>query len=315
VSTPLKLAGFALLLVLVFGVARAAGGALGPDREGAAEQRAQEDPHGAADSGRVAVPDGGQAAGHGDGAGRADDATGQDAGAAGEHSGDAASGDHAGGVDAVRGLAVSDGGLTLDVARSQLPRGEARTLRFAIRDEQGQAVRDFDVVHEKRMHLIVVRRDGRGFQHLHPRRDAGGNWQTRLTIPQAGAYRVFADFTRDGENYTLATDLAVDGSANYRALPRRANVTSTDGYEVRLDADGSELRFEISRDGQPVTTQPYLGAGGHLVALREGDLAFLHVHPSGEGVAFEADLDPERRYRLYLQFKHDGRVHTAEFTR
>ena len=25
--------------------------------------------------------------------------------------------------------------------------------------------------------------------------------------------------------------------------------------------------------------QPYLGADGHLVALREGDLAFLHVHP------------------------------------
>ena len=58
-----------------------------------------------------------------------------------------------------------------------------------------------------------------------------------------------------------------------------------------------------------------LGAGGHLVALREGDLAYLHVHPSGEGVAFEADLEPRSRYRLYLQFKHDGRVHTAEFTR
>ena len=30
---------------------------------------------------------------------------------------------------------------------------------------------------------------------------------------------------------------------------------------------------------------------------------------------FEAELDPESRYHLYLQFKHAGQVHTAEFTR
>ena len=30
------------------------------------------------------------------------------------------------------------------------------------------AVRDFDVTHEKRMHLILARRDLTGFQHLHP---------------------------------------------------------------------------------------------------------------------------------------------------
>ena len=42
----------------------------------------------------------------------------------------------------------------------------------------------------------------------------------------------------------------------------------------------ADLRFTITRDGQsPSRTEPYLGAGGHLVALRDGDLAFLHVHP------------------------------------
>jgi hypothetical protein len=51
------------------------------------------------------------------------------------------------------------------------------------------------------------------------------------------------------------------------------------------------------------------------VALREGDLAFLHVHPEDGRVAFEADLEPDTRYRLYLQFQHDGRVRTAEFVR
>lgn len=90
---------------------------------------------------------------------------------------------------------------------------------------------------------------------------------------------------------------------------------TVDGYRVELRADGEALAFDITRDGKPIETEPYLGAGGHLVALREGDLAFLHVHPNDEGVAFEADLEPDTRYRLYLQFQHEGKVHTAEFTR
>ena len=61
----------------------------------------------------------------------------------------------------------------------------------------------------------------------------------------------------------------------------------------------------------------HLGAGGHLVALREGDLAFLHVHPTGHGgdaVAFAATFPTVGRYRLFLQFQHEGRAHTVAFT-
>ena len=61
-------------------------------------------------------------------------------------------------------------------------------------------------------------------------------------------------------------------------------------------------------------TERYLGAGGHLVALREGDLAFLHVHPLDDGVTFEATFPSAGRFRLFLQFKHAGRVQTVAFT-
>jgi hypothetical protein len=75
------------------------------------------------------------------------------------------------------------------------------------------------------------------------------------------------------------------------------------------------LRFTITTDGAPVRTEPYLGAGGHLVALRDGDLAFLHVHPAQDhSVEFDATFPTEGRYRLFLQFKHAGRVHTVAFT-
>jgi hypothetical protein len=142
-----------------------------------------------------------------------------------------------------------------------------------------------------------------------------------LTLPGPGAYRVFADFKHDGEARTLAADLTVDGAARYLPLPEPTiSADAGDGYEVRLSASrvraGREvaLEFSVTRDGRAVESEPYLGARGHLVALREGDLAFLHVHPDEDSLAFMAEFPSAGRYRLYLQFKHDGRVHTAEFT-
>ena len=132
---------------------------------------------------------------------------------------------------------------------------------------------------------------------------------------------MFADFSYGDEATTLASDLRVDGDADLKPLPAPAPTAVSDGgYDVRLDATGasageeSELRFTITRDGRPVDTEPYLGAGGHLVALREGDMAFLHVHPTGDGPDFEVEFPTPGRYRLFLQFQHEGRVHTVAFT-
>jgi hypothetical protein len=221
----------------------------------------------------------------------------------------------------VRGLAVAENGLRLAVSTPDFERGRTQQLRFRILDEKGDAVRDFDVEHTKRMHLIVVRRDLTGFQHLHPVEDRNGEWSTPLRLGAAGSYRVFADFSHDERPTTLASDLRVDGTGALQPLPApTADAPSAGGYAVRMysgqarAADETEMRFSVSRDGKPVEVEPYLGANGHLVALREGDLAFLHVHPT-EGVQFESTFPTTGRYRLFLQFKHDGRVHTAAFTK
>ena len=208
-------------------------------------------------------------------------------------------------ADPIRGLAVSEHGLTLQQAY------DGRELRFRITDRSGRTVRDFDVEHTKRMHLIVVRRDMTGFQHLHPRQDADGSWSVPLALREPGAYRVFADFSVGGEPRTLASDLAVDGDVRTTPLPAPARTVRTDGLEVTMSDD---LRFTVTRDGRPVAIEDYLGAKGHLVALREGDLAFLHVHPDERSLRFEATFPTAGRYRLFLQFQVDGRVHTAAFT-
>jgi hypothetical protein len=228
-------------------------------------------------------------------------------------------------ADPVRGLAVAEHGLQLVVDRPALRRAADERLRFRIVDARGAAVRDFDVEHEKRMHLIVARRDLTGFQHLHPTMAADGTWSTPIRIAEAGSYRMFADFSHGDEATTLGSDLRVDGAADLRALPAPAAFAHSDGgYDVRLGAGSARpgkpatLRFTVSRDGKPIHVEPYLGANGHLVALREGDLAFLHVHPNehseDDAIAFEATFPTTGRYRLFLQFKHEGRVQTAAFT-
>ena len=60
-----------------------------------------------------------------------------------------------------------------------------------------------------------------------------------------------------------------------------------------------------------MVTQPYLGARGHLVVLREGDLAYIHAHAEEDELAFDVPFPSEGRYRLYLQFKVGGAVETA----
>ena len=236
-----------------------------------------------------------------------------------------------GGGGAVPGLALSDKGLTLALDRTELPRGERAPLSFRILDAEGRAVRDFEDEQEKRMHLIIVRRDAQGFQHLHPRMDRDGRWSTPVTLPQAGSYRAFADFQRDGDKSTLGGDLSVDGPVDWQPLPAPAGTVRTDGgYEVELSGGGSragresELEFSVSRAGEAVSPEPYLGAGGHLVALREGDLGYLHTHPAGHGeeeaghagaVSFATEFPSAGRYRLFFQFKHQSRVRTAAFTR
>ena len=141
-----------------------------------------------------------------------------------------------------------------------------------------------------------------------------------MTLPDAGSYRVFADFSVDGKPHTLADDLTVDGAVRSRELPAPVESVEVDGLRVSLTEGAtkagaeSELAFDVTRDGKPVAVEQYLGAKGHLVALRHGDLAFLHVHPDEGSLKFDGDVPDRRQYRLFLQFQTDGRVHTAAFT-
>ena len=226
-----------------------------------------------------------------------------------------------GSADALSGLAVADGSYRLVAPATTVVTGESAPFRFTVAGEDGP-VRTFDEHGGVRMHLIVVRRDLTGYQHLHPALQPDGSWLTRLTLPAAGVYRAYADFERAGRKTVLGTDVLAGGDFAPRALPEPARTARVDGYDVALDGQPeagaeTELTYRVTRGGEPVDVEPYLGAGGHLVALRQGDLAYLHVHPLDEKVGeirFAATFQTVGDYRLFFQFKDDGRVHTVPLT-
>ncbi|WP_151771630.1 hypothetical protein [Streptomyces abyssomicinicus] len=231
------------------------------------------------------------------------------------------------------GLQISQAGYTLELRTPRVTAGERAELRFAVRDEEGRLLTSYRREHGKELHLVLASRDLVTYRHLHPTRAADGTWSTPVTVPTAGSYRVFADFTPAVEGaagLTLGADLAVSGAYRAPGLPEPATTATVDGYTVTLDGGltpgrPSELTLSVARKGRPVTDlEPYLGAYGHLVALRAGDLAYLHVHPDGgpgdgvtepgPGISFTTTAPTAGAYRLFLDFRHDGVVRTAAFT-
>ncbi len=219
------------------------------------------------------------------------------------------------------GLQVSEQGYTFRVLSAPDP---DQALQFAIDGPDGRPVSDFDVVHDQPLHLVKIRRDGAGYEHVHPTMAADGTWTAPLTL-LPGSTRLFADFTpTDGPELVLGTDVEVAGAYEPVEPPPIRAVDRVDGYRVRLSGaleagESSPLTVTVRRHGRAVTDlQPYLGAYGHLVALREGDLAYLHVHPgesdAGPEIPFLAEVPSTGRYRLFLDFRHDGVVRTASFT-
>jgi hypothetical protein len=222
--------------------------------------------------------------------------------------------------DGLPGLATTADDLTLIADSDTMPLGELATYTFRVADDEG-TVTDFDIEQTKRMHLIVVRRDFVGFQHLHPEMSADGTWSTEMTLDKPGVYRVYSDFIVDGDKHTLGADLFVAGAFDPAPLaaPSRTGDAGT-GYTIELVGDvvageESELEFVVRHDGQVVDDlSDYLGAKGHLVALRDGDLAYLHVHPEEDRLLFETEFPTAGTYRLYLQFDHGDTVRTGELT-
>ena len=221
-----------------------------------------------------------------------------------------------------------DSMLMVSTMPSQPNAGEPAQLRLMIHAADGTMVKDFEITHEKQIHLIIVREDLGEFAHIHPEIDAAGNIEARFTFPTGGTYLVYADHKPAGQpQVTAKAKLEVEGdvppaqqlSPNIPGDVSGGGLTAT----VSLQATGqeTEITFDLRDDaGQPVgDLEPYLGAMGHLVILSGDGEEYVHSHPlEKEGspagqVRFAAHFAGTGLYKGWGQFQRDGQVRTIPF--
>lgn len=212
---------------------------------------------------------------------------------------------------------------------------------FSIVDDQGDTLKNFEITHTKLMHVIVARKDLAYFQHVHPEfNQATGVFSFKdLTFPADGVYRIFADFAPGGGQkdssgmplpVTLSEDVPVGIGANYtpQMLGSEERTKTFGDYQVTFSTDKtlmsgvqSMITFNLKQNGKPVTDlQEYLGALGHSVILREGNLDFIHAHPMEDvttdqdgKVDFMVDFPEAGKYKIFTQFQRNGKVFTTDF--
>lgn len=212
---------------------------------------------------------------------------------------------------------------------------------YKIKDDQGNILKDFDVVHEKVMHFIVVRKDLQYFQHIHPSFNAtSGEFEIPVSFATDGEYRAFADFTPsssqvgpNGEklSVTIYQDVRVGNLSKYKPAPIGVaeRFKAYGDYQITLipssglltSKNNQNFDFEIKKEGKFVTNlETYLGALGHTVVLREGDLQFIHAHatqkstdPQTGKVNFAITFPEYGNYKLFSQFQHEGEIITSDF--
>lgn len=185
-----------------------------------------------------------------------------------------------------------------------------------------------DVVHDKKLHLIIVSNDLQWFAHVHPEFQTEGDYALTQTFPYGGDYLLFADYQPTGaprrqDKFKVAVQGKPMPAVSYSKMELSSKV---DGFKVKLDLPEDKLTSgsvqhigaTISQGGKmidPRTLEDYLGAKAHVVIIGLAEKDFLHVHPevAGEQLDLMVTFDQAGIYRAWVQFQVAGKVMTADF--
>ena len=220
--------------------------------------------------------------------------------------------------------------MKFEPAPVQLTAGRPSQLVFTPQETGNEAAPvPLAVVHEKKIHLIIVSKDLGQFYHEHPEYTAQGNYKATYTFPKGGDYVLFQDYTPTGGGHQLGRQpITVKGPAYAPVKFKNDDMQwEKDGYSATLAFDKPlttgqllGMKITIRKDGQPVTDLAnYLGALGHVVVISEDTERYLHVHPNdqadkGPVIGFNTNFEKAGLYRVFLQFNHAGTIHTGDFT-
>ena len=219
------------------------------------------------------------------------------------------------------------------VVPPELAPEEPFDLAIEISDASGEPISDFEITHEKLLHLIVVSDNFEVYRHLHPEYKGNGRFELNASLPEAGNYTLFADYKpQDKSGQVSQMKLSIPGGLDEPAAENFDRTQVYDTTQVQLNFDPDELKANgdivLQYALEDTTTQqaaddlePYLGALGHLVILRQTDDIttedYIHAHPMdsktpGE-VSFHTNFPQPGRYKLWGEFNRNGNLVVSEF--
>jgi hypothetical protein len=216
------------------------------------------------------------------------------------------------------------------------------TLRLVVHQPDGAVASRFDLVHEMWYHLFIVSDDLTVYQHVHPEPQPDQSWRVDVTLPADGHYSLLSDFVPAGATpqfirSTLATAGAeaaspphpgvVPGNRTARTEHLAASLAFSPAGPAAGRVTRMTYRLTDPETGVPtIDLQPYLGAFGHSLVVRDGVSAWVHSHPVDDGrvltprsrggpeVAFDAWFATPGRYRAWTQFMRGGEIQAVSFT-
>ncbi|MFL6317941.1 MAG: hypothetical protein ACJ71K_06725 [Nitrososphaeraceae archaeon] len=218
--------------------------------------------------------------------------------------------------------------------------GKTTELVLSITDQKlGDPIKEFEFVHDKLIHVIIVAEDLSYFAHIHPTMVASPNDYNTFTVshtfPESGKYKLWVDFKPKGGNQTLSAlkfnvegqpihtpeELVYEEKYTKRSLDSHYQISLKIPHKIVAQND-VDITFNISdSSGRPITNlEPLMAAGGHSVIISSDLREFLHVHPTvevdanwrgGPDISFKTIFPRPGLYKAWGQFQHQGRVITS----
>ena len=220
--------------------------------------------------------------------------------------------------------------VELSVHPPRVVPGETVELQFEILEPyHDHRVTDFQVVHDKKFHLLFVHHELEIFRHEHPLLGDDGIFRLYTQFPKPGVYRLLADFYPAGSTpqmvpVTVTTE-GFDDSLEV-SLPRlKADLATKTGDNLAISlrteppapiAGFKTLLFFTLDTAEGL--EKFLGAWAHMLAV-SGDLVdMVHAHPAiadgGPRIQMNVIFPRPGMYRVWIQTQRNGRVNTIPFT-
>ncbi|NJL80050.1 MAG: hypothetical protein HC917_16625 [Richelia sp. SM2_1_7] len=191
-----------------------------------------------------------------------------------------------------------------------------------------------DASKPKQMNMVVVSNDLRFFDLVQATYQNNQNIEVKPKFPAPGDYTVFSDYNPFGEKEQVSVEkVSIPGKVPLPTELESFSKTKTLS-DTKIDLNLSEsnikagkkvsLKFDLKQvnNNKPIQDlKPYLGQKANLVVIKSSsplvESDYINIeninNSSNNQVHFTTKFPQPGTYKLWLQFKRNGKIKTADF--